>query len=123
MSTFATEFQASPLAAAPADYLAGYFYGITGFDIRDQLYECFTPSMQLSSNLEQGMRNLINGNEGFAKEKMAKVDQLFDFELESCPTIQKQVNQIREMEKAFENKGNTIASNFRWNQENMNGFL
>ena len=74
MSTFAAEFQASPLVAAPADYLAGYFYGVTGFDIRDQLHECFTPSMQLSSYLEQGMRNLITGNEGVAKEKMTRVD-------------------------------------------------
>ena len=81
MSSFATSFQASPLANAPADYLAGYFYGITGFDIRDQLHDCFTPSMQLSSNLENGMKYLITGNENSAKVMMDKVDELIDLEL------------------------------------------
>ena len=123
MNTFASTLQADPLINAPVEHLAGYFFGITGFDIRDQLYDCFTPSMQLSSNLEHGMKYLITGDEGRAKEKLDKVDQLIDEELKACPEIRSQVNEINDMTRSIEGREKTIASNYRWNQEDMNGYL
>ena len=39
------------------EFFSGYFYGITGFDISDQIEECFVSSLTLSQALSEGLES------------------------------------------------------------------
>ena len=71
--------------SAPLEFLSGYYYGVTGFDISDQLSDCFSPNIQLSAFLAEGMDLLIDKNEQEAFKKLNQFDQLVGTSLQNCP--------------------------------------
>ena len=69
------------------------------------------------------MKYLITGNESSAKVMMDKVDELIDLELQACPEIRAQVNEINELTRSIEGKEESVATSYRWNQDKMNSWL
>ena len=48
---------------APAEFIAGRYYGLSGHDKRDKIYECFEADTQeLTNKLYDSMESYIDGD-------------------------------------------------------------
>ena len=46
---------------APADFYAGWYYGLSGHDKRDKIHECYEPNEKLSEKFNEGIEAAIAG--------------------------------------------------------------
>ena len=69
----------------PAQFFAGWYYGRTTHDKRDKILDCYEPSRELSTLLNEGMQGMIDGlPKEQAEKKMNKATRLMAKALKSC---------------------------------------
>ena len=56
---------------APAEFTAGWYYGLSGHDKKDKIIHCFEPDNNLTNLLYDGMEAYIAGDYKSGSEKIA----------------------------------------------------
>ena len=46
---------------APADFYAGWYYGLSGHDKRDKIHDCYEPNDKLSEKFNEGIEAALAG--------------------------------------------------------------
>ena len=69
---------------APAQWLAGWYYGIAQEDKRDDILKCYKASDDLTNDLYQAMEAYIAGDTKTGDEKMADTKPLFKTAMSDC---------------------------------------
>ena len=69
---------------APAQYIAGWFYGVSLEDDRDELLKCFKQSDDLTNKLYDAMESIIDGDVDEGDKKMAETRPLFETAIAGC---------------------------------------
>jgi hypothetical protein len=69
---------------APAQFSAGWYYGVSTEDKRDQILECFTESDGLTNTLYDAMEAHIAGDDKTADEKMKETKALYETAMAGC---------------------------------------
>ena len=85
---------------APAQYIAGWFYGIAQEDDRDELLKCFKQSDDLTNKLYDAMEAVVAGDVDEGDKKMAETRPLFETALAGCN--QDILDKMGENDKKFE---------------------
>ena len=45
----------------PADFYAGWYYGLSGHDKRDKIHDCYEPNEKLSAKFNEGIEAALAG--------------------------------------------------------------
>ena len=69
---------------APAAWISGWYYGLSGHDKEEKLYECFIPDRNLTDKLYDAMESFIAGDKKSGEAYMAGTKPLFRRALLSC---------------------------------------
>jgi len=72
---------------APAQYIAGRFYGVEGEDKRDYILDCYKTVDDLTDTLYDGMEAYIKGDVATGEAKMKETPSMFDEALEKCVEV------------------------------------
>ena len=72
---------------APAEFTAGWYYGLSGHDKRDKILNCYEPDNKLTNLLYDGMEAYIAGDHKSGGEKIALTRHLFKKALSRCPQL------------------------------------
>ena len=72
---------------APAQFTAGWYYGISNEDERNQILECFTESEDLTNALYDAMEAYIAGDEKTGDVKMKETKALYKTAMAGCGQI------------------------------------
>ena len=62
---------------APAEFIAGRYYGLSGHDKRDKIHECFKADKELTDKLYDSMESYIGGDLESGDALMADTRKLF----------------------------------------------
>ena len=74
-------------ASAPAQFVAGWYYGLTHEDDRDYILDCYAPSEDLTNALYDGMEAYMKGDTETGDKKMADTKPLFETALATCTKV------------------------------------
>ena len=72
---------------APAQFTAGWYYGIAGKDKRDKIVECFKPNDKLTNFLYEAFDEYIAGNKMAGDAYLAKTKPLYRRALSDCGNL------------------------------------
>ena len=96
--TFMSDTTKDP--TAPAQYIAGWFYGVSQEDDRDELLKCFKQSDDLTNKLYDAMESIIAGDVDAGDKKMAETRPLFETAIAGCS--QEILKKMGDNDKKFE---------------------
>ena len=85
---------------APAQFSAGWLYGLSGLEERDTILDCYEPSEKLTNTLYDAMDAFIAGDNRGGLTKYNEAKPLFMESFSSCKEFGRQhwVNNIKHME-------------------------
>ena len=63
---------------APAQYMAGWFYGVSTEDDRDEIMKCFKQSDDLTNKLYDAMDDFASGDHKAGDELISETKALFE---------------------------------------------
>ena len=69
---------------APADFYAGWYYGLSGHDKRDKIHDCYEPNEKLSAKFNEGIEAALAGKSEKADEFLDKARKLMTKALDGC---------------------------------------
>ena len=69
---------------APAQFVAGWYYGVSTEDKRDDILKCFTKSEDLTNDLYDAMEAYIDGDSKTGDKKMKDSKKLWDTAMAGC---------------------------------------
>ena len=72
---------------APAQFVAGWYYGVSTEDKRDDILKCFTKSEDLTNVLYDAMEAYIAGDSKTGDKKMKDSKKLWDTAMAGCGQI------------------------------------
>ena len=67
----------------PAEFFAGWYYGLSGHDKRDKIIDCYEPDDKITGLLNQSMQDLQKSDPEF-DTKINKVAKLMEKALDDC---------------------------------------
>ena len=70
--------------SAPAQFAAGWFKGVSGVDMREEILKCFKESAELTKDLYEAMEAYISGDRKTGDEKMRESKSLWDTAMAGC---------------------------------------
>ena len=79
---------------APAQFTAGWFYGVSTEDKRDEILECFAQSEDLTNALYDAMEAYIAGDKKTGDEKMEETKPLYATAMAGCGQIAESMGAI-----------------------------
>ena len=86
---------------APALYIAGWYYGVTEIDAREEIVKCFQTNDDLTFGLYDGMEDWIVGNKNEGDIKMNELKPLWKQALANCGDIGDEITEQTEIAKEF----------------------
>ena len=81
--TFMSDTTRDP--TAPAQYMAGWFYGVSQEDDRDEIMQCFKQSDDLTNKLYDAMEAFASGDHKSGDEMITETKALFEAAVQGCP--------------------------------------
>ena len=78
-------------AYAPAEFIAGWYYGLSGHDKRAKVHECFVADRKLTNKLYNAMESYIAGDRKSGDAFMAQTRPLFNNALSRCDQLDSHV--------------------------------
>ena len=72
---------------APAQFTAGWYYGISGKDKREKIIECFKPDDKLTNFLYEAFDEYAAGNKMAGDAYLAKTKPLYRRALSDCGNL------------------------------------
>ena len=72
---------------APAQFMAGWYYGIAEKDKRDELLKCYKTDIDLTNSLYDAMEAYIDGDKATGDAKMADTKPLYKKALSGCGQV------------------------------------
>ena len=79
---------------APAQFTAGWYYGVSTEDKRDEILECFAQSEDLTNALYDAMEAYIAGDKKTGDEKMEETKTLYTTAMAGCGQIAESMGAI-----------------------------
>ena len=94
-ATTATDFFAGSDrdSYAPAQFTAGWYYGISGKDKRDKIVECFKPNDKLTNFLYEAFEEYIAGNKMAGDAYLARTKPLYRRALSDCGNLNEHMHE------------------------------
>ena len=86
---------------APALYIAGWYYGVTGIDVKEEIVKCYQTNDDLTFGLYDGMVDWIVGNQNDGDIKMNELRPFWKQALANCGDIRDQITEETEKAKDF----------------------
>jgi len=74
-------------ATAPAQFVAGWYYGVIGDDKRDYIIDCYQMNDDLTNALYDGMEAYIAGDQETGDSKMKSTKDLYATALATCTEV------------------------------------
>ena len=78
---------------APAQFTAGWYYGISGKDKRDEIVECYKPNDKLTNFLYEAFEEYIAGNKMAGDAYLAKTKPLYRRALSDCGNLSEHMHE------------------------------
>ena len=79
---------------APAQFAAGWLYGVTSEDNRDEVLKCYAKNDDLTNALYDAMEAYISGDSQTGDKKMKESKALWDTAMAGCGEIAKKMGEI-----------------------------
>jgi hypothetical protein len=80
--------------AAPAQFIAGWFYGIEGEDKRDYILGCYKADEDLTNTLYDAMEAYIKGDESTGEDLMKNARPMYKTALQKCDDVNGKMKEI-----------------------------
>ena len=78
---------------APAQFMAGWYYGISEQDKRDQLFDCYKTDIDLTNTLYDAMEAYIHDDKASGDAKMRETKPLYKEALSGCGNLADQMGE------------------------------
>ena len=79
---------------APAQFTAGWYYGVSTEDKRDEILECFVQNEDLTNDLYAAMEAYIAGDQKIGDEMMEETKALYATAMAGCGQIAESMGAI-----------------------------
>ena len=86
---------------APAQFVSGWFYGVTNKDKRDYILSCYTVNDDLTNTLYEAMEAYIDGDQKTGDDKMGKTKDFYSDALKKCDDVSDDMKNIDEKAQAL----------------------
>lgn len=89
-------------AFAPAQFVAGWYYGVVGEDKRDYIVrDCYQQNDDLTNTLYDGMEAYIAGNQDLGDDKLKATKALYKTALSTCTDVTGKMQDVMEKAEAL----------------------
>ena len=79
---------------APAQWIAGWYYGVEGEDKRDYILGCYKADDDLTITLYDAMEAYIGGDEATGEQKMKDARPMYQIALQACDEVNGKMKEI-----------------------------